>query len=779
VAQDLESADTVGATPSEDAPAALPIGARLGDRYVVRAFLGQGGMGAVYRALDEKLDEEVALKLVHAGARLAGEVRLAQKVTHPNVCRTYDLEDVDGRQVLKMEYVAGESLSARLAKAGGPLPVDETLRIARAIAAGLAAAHAKGIVHRDLKPGNVMLATDGRVVLMDFGLAQVVSKPDGAIAGTPGYMAPEQVLGRSVDERADLWALGRVVSDMLGKAPAPRWLARALAALLDDAPAKRPPGLRRLVAGPRRIALPVAVGAALLAGAAVVVWKTRPARVWKPKIVDLAQFEENSDQPVFSPDGKWLAYPSDSEVRDAMRFYVVDANGPGDHPRAITPPGESCIRGTWTRDGALLLSCGLGTSKRQIEHWTLDGQRTIVANGLSATDCGDALAYLRVDESLALRAADGTESMLVTAQNGDAISYPRCSTDGQRIVYGVGPSFLGMNKDIFIVDRAGVVTQVTHEHDAYNATFTPDGRSIIFAAAPAGKVDLFEIPATGGRRRQLTFDDGPDVAPDVSPDGKRLLFDRDITSTPLMRIVAGVSSKVTSRVEVLAEPRPSFDGTFVLAVRHALARPEIVEIDPATGAERTITAGSHPFPSLDDRTIYFQDPDRPTQLSSIARAGGAPARVVELTAPILRGVAAPDGLHFTAGGVSWHLAPGSDSPENERLDGLVVPGPGSLRLEESDDAGRFHIRVLPAGVELTADSSGITWLDEKRFAYIGDNAAHVIDASTGEEVASVPGPQLDTDAILARDGKTIYDTNQTVSHVTRHEIVNFASRPKP
>jgi tetratricopeptide (TPR) repeat protein/tRNA A-37 threonylcarbamoyl transferase component Bud32 len=282
------------ATESGDLPAdplELAVGDKLGDRYSIVGFLGRGGMGAVYRARDEKLGEDVALKVVRTTARLRDEVRLAQKVTHPNVCRTFDLEEIAGRQLVKMEYVEGETLAVRLVREPR-LAIDEAVRIARAIAAGLVAAHEQGIVHRDLKPGNVMLA-GARVVLMDFGIARQTDAAGGAMAGTLGYMAPEQLANWRVDGRADWYALGCLLYEMVAgqtvfKSPnkielaarhvatpppdvrearpdAPRWLARAIDDLLAKDPAPRTRGLDRLEAGPRRIARRLAVVGALVA----------------------------------------------------------------------------------------------------------------------------------------------------------------------------------------------------------------------------------------------------------------------------------------------------------------------------------------------------------------------------------------------------------------------------------------------------------------------------------------------------------------------------------
>jgi len=278
-------------------PVALSEGQRLGDRYAVRQFLGKGGMGAVYRVADEKLGEDVALKAVRVSAlaALRNEVRLAQRVTHRNVCRTYDLEEIDGVQFVKMEYIAGDTLAARLHREPR-LAIDEAVRIARAIADGLDAAHAQGVVHRDLKPANVMLSKD-RVVLMDFGVARHAENPIAAVGGTLGYMAPEQIANTPVTARSDLYALGCVLYEMLagepvfvgkplevaarhasvaapdvrGKRPdVPRWLARAIDELLAKAPDARGTGLARLHAGPRhlrRFAWPLGGAAAVVTGA--------------------------------------------------------------------------------------------------------------------------------------------------------------------------------------------------------------------------------------------------------------------------------------------------------------------------------------------------------------------------------------------------------------------------------------------------------------------------------------------------------------------------------
>lgn len=186
-------------------------------------------MGEVYRANDLTLDQPVALKFLPAAmasngamlARFHAEVRIARQVSHPNVCRVYDIGEVEGQLFLTMEYVDGEDLAGLLRRIGR-LPADKGIEIARKLCAGLAAAHDKGVLHRDLKPANIMLDSHGRPVIMDFGLAGVADQIVGAeiLAGTPGYMAPEQLSGREVSVRSDIYALGLVMYEMFtGKRP--------------------------------------------------------------------------------------------------------------------------------------------------------------------------------------------------------------------------------------------------------------------------------------------------------------------------------------------------------------------------------------------------------------------------------------------------------------------------------------------------------------------------------------------------------------------------------
>ncbi len=203
--------------------------ALVAGRFEVLGILGRGGMASVYRARDLQLDEIVALKVMSrelaadpiSVERFRREVKLARRVTHRNVARSFDIGEHDGQLFLTMELVEGESLAERLARVGR-LSEEETVAIAQDVCAGLEAAHAAGVVHRDLKPDNVLLASDGRAVLTDFGIASARLDTEhrkrtvGVMVGTPEYIAPEQVEGaRDLDGRADLYALGAMMYELV------------------------------------------------------------------------------------------------------------------------------------------------------------------------------------------------------------------------------------------------------------------------------------------------------------------------------------------------------------------------------------------------------------------------------------------------------------------------------------------------------------------------------------------------------------------------------------
>jgi len=308
------------------ADARIAPGTLLHGRYRIVGLIGRGGMGEVYRADDVKLGQSVALKFLpeslardaEARAGFYAEVRLGRQVSHPNVCRLYDLIEVDGYHCLSMEYVDGEDLATLLRRIGH-LPADRCVDFARDLTAGLAAAHDQGVIHRDLKPANIMVDGKGRAVITDFGIAALADDARAGSAGTPAYMAPEQLAGAPASVRSDLYALGLVLRETISgerlfdglsvesikarhaSAAAPELprtssdIPSALAAVVQRCtahdPELRPPSAQAVLAalpgGPQRHrdrvtrrvrAMQLSIAALLLALAAGTLWHFAPTR---------------------------------------------------------------------------------------------------------------------------------------------------------------------------------------------------------------------------------------------------------------------------------------------------------------------------------------------------------------------------------------------------------------------------------------------------------------------------------------------------------------------
>ena len=256
----------------------LPTGTRL-SHYEITSQLGKGGMGEVYRATDTKLGRDVAIKVLpeefvrdaERVARFQREAKLLASLNHPNIAAIHGLEEVDGSNFLVMELVEGSTLDSRIK--AGPIPVEEALKLALQIAEALEAAHEKGVIHRDLKPANIKVTPEGKVKVLDFGLAKafaggqadlnlsnsptlsVAATRQGMVLGTAAYMSPEQARGKEVDRRSDIWAFGCVLYEMLtGKQT---WTGDTVtdiiaAALTKDPdfeilPANLHPGIKRLL----------------------------------------------------------------------------------------------------------------------------------------------------------------------------------------------------------------------------------------------------------------------------------------------------------------------------------------------------------------------------------------------------------------------------------------------------------------------------------------------------------------------------------------------------
>ena len=389
--------------------------------YEILEKLGEGGMGVVYKALDTHLDRPVAIKLLPAGrgfdpqrrVRFIQEAKAASALNHPNIITVYDADEDNGSVYISMEYVSGLTLSDVIPRKG--FPIGEALRLAVQIADALSTAHEAGIVHRDLKPGNVMITDKGLVKVLDFGLAKltdpatpdpgeetltgkVVTEP-GIAVGTPAYMAPEQAEGRPVDARADIFAFGAVLYEMVSGHRAFQKDSRAstLAAILTQEPAQLPssipPDLKRIIGrclrkDPARrfqttadvkvelqelkeesdsgkltsaiVPAPAhgwswgwaAAGAAavlLLSAAAAWFWLSSGERPADLKPVALTAYPGSETSPSFSPDGNKVAFAWNGEKQDNYDIYVkqIGSTGP---PFRLTSRPEAEWTPAWSPD---------------------------------------------------------------------------------------------------------------------------------------------------------------------------------------------------------------------------------------------------------------------------------------------------------------------------------------------------------------------------------------------------------------------------------------------
>ena len=397
-ATEVRAGSNSAPTPS---PSRFAPGSLVAERYRIIAQLGRGGMGEVYRADDLKLGHAVALKFLPREfandrvrmERLIAEVRIGRQVSHPNVCRLYDIVEWEGTHFIAMEYVDGEDLASLLRRIGR-LPADKALDIARDLAAGLAAAHDLGVIHRDLKPANVMIDGRGRARITDFGLATLDGDPAGrGFAGTPSYMAPEQLRGEPASVRSDLYALGLILFEMFtgrpafeggtldeivrkrssAKTPSVASLVRdvdpaverVIARCLDDNPAARPPSAHAVIAslpGGDPLAAAVAAGetpSPEMVAAAGAAGDIRPAMAWTlftAVVVGLIALALMASRMfVYS----MVPLPKSTEVLQAHAEEIAERVG------YTTPPAD--VAGEWIVDNDFIAY--MTRRDKSIERW--------------------------------------------------------------------------------------------------------------------------------------------------------------------------------------------------------------------------------------------------------------------------------------------------------------------------------------------------------------------------------------------------------------------------
>ncbi|HVF61987.1 MAG TPA: protein kinase [Thermoanaerobaculia bacterium] len=496
-------------------------GTRLGP-YEILAPIGAGGMGVVYRARDERLGREVAVKVLapDLGAgrdrlrRFESEARAVSALNHPSILTVHDVGSHDGSPYLVTELLEGETLRARLA--GGPLPPRRAAEIAAAVARGLAAAHERGIVHRDLKPENLFLTRDGRAKILDFGIAKLV-RPEstgnelatartlahtnpGMVLGTDGYMSPEQVRGLPADARSDLFALGAVLYEMLtghrafhGESPV-----ETMHAILHDDPPELaassravPPGLERTV----RHCLE----------------KSPDERFQEARDLAFALESLTSDSAGTATDGT-VAFPTPAAPRRAPRA----------RPRALAAGGAA----------ALLVAALLAGA------WALGSRRTAGPPQLFTLR---PITFSGRDRAPAA-SPDGRTVAFVSERDGRARIWLKQLATGSEAALTAGGD------------------------DA--PRFSPDGATILFARTDGGRTDLYRVSILGGEERRLVANA---ASGDFSPDGRRLVFVRNIGEPPqsgtavYLANADGSGARELARLaqDPVANPRFSPDGRLV------------------------------------------------------------------------------------------------------------------------------------------------------------------------------------------------------------------------
>ncbi len=562
-------------------------------------------MGEVYRARDTKLGRDVALKILADAfvddpdrlARFQREAMTLAALNHPHIAHIHGVEESGPTRALVMELVEGEDLAHRLAR--GAIPIDEALPIARQIAEALEAAHEAGIVHRDLKPANIKLRLDGTVKVLDFGLAKALDRPGaaaaladsptitspvmthpGVVLGTAAYMAPEQAKGRATDRRADVWAFGCVLFEMLAGRRCfradtatetlasvlerePEWkllpeatpdgvrrvLTRCLQKdprrrlhdiadariELEDAivsPASTVPALRARSALAAHPALWLAIAMLALVAIALVRFGAPPESVRRDtrvsRLTDLAGLEET---PALSPDGKSVAFTAG--VGGKRQIFVRLIAGGAPLPLTRDPTDHQFPR--WSPDSSSLMYFSPAVpGERQGTVWeisALGGAARRVVSSVSGADVNaisGRLAFFRLAGNriqLVTAPSDGS-SIDVVAQFEPATYYlyPRWSPDGKSIAFQRGDS---IRFDLFVVPASGgEPRQLTRENNLIGGfAWLPDSSGIVYSSSRGSTMpylptlNLWHITLGDGNVRQVTSGETSYLHPDIARSG--------------------------------------------------------------------------------------------------------------------------------------------------------------------------------------------------------------------------------------------------------------------
>ena len=589
-------------------------GTRLGP-YEIVAPLGAGGMGEVYRARDPRIARDVALKILSVSRhgddqvrRFQQEARAAGALNHPNIVAIFDVGEHDNVPYVVAELLEGRTLREQLRE--GPLSTRKATEYAIQIADGLAAAHEKGIYHRDLKPANLFVTTDQRIKILDFGLAKLTGSggwvtderstdanltDPGIVLGTAGYMSPEQIRGQQVDHRADIFAFGAVLYEMLAGKPAfsgPSAFEAMGATLQNEArplsesgrgipldaeeivrhclekhPADRFQSARDLAFDLRRLLAQFSSGGSLPAGlptrkasywlalaalgvtavavAAVIATRSRATPLgpsferitFHRGTVTAARFAPQEQAIVYT--AAWDGHPSD--------VYVAMPSTP--EARALGYPGSRLLAISSSGDMAIATNPRYAAFERFVGTlatlpWSGGTMREVLENVEEAdwSPDGSALAVIRSVEGGAKRRLEypiGTPLYLAT---GD-LRGPRVSPDGRAVAFLEDPADLGLAATVAVVDRDGRKTTLTSERsDARGLAWSPDATEVWFTASDGGERALLAV-SKAGRERVMARVPGSLELQDVAADG-RILVTREDERSAILALPPGGSSEI-------------------------------------------------------------------------------------------------------------------------------------------------------------------------------------------------------------------------------------------
>jgi len=785
-------------------------------------------MGAVYRARDSRLNRDVAIKVITralaaddtAMARFEREALAVASLSHPNILSIFEFSRDGDTPFVVMELVAGETLRARLDH--GPIPARKAVAYALQIARGLGAAHARGLVHRDLKPENVMVSADDHVKILDFGLAKSAPSNDestqlgatklagttpGMVVGTFGYMAPEQVRGLAVDHRADIFAFGAVLYEMLAGARAFKGetAADTMSAILTKDPPdidqhrqaispgldriirrclEKTPDLRFQSANDLAFALDtLSVGSGAISGSAATMAAPSVAAAPRPQTGRNLLPWILAATAIAAAIAGWMPRgPAVAPIRFDKFTRISELAGEETSP-TLSPDGSTVAYAVRVNHGWDIYSQRVGG--RNASPILADPQRN--EGGPAFSPDGALIAFHESD-------ADG--GIFVAGATGESVRrisdigfHPAWSPDGKRIAFtseeiGDPASRLG-ESTLYVVDEAGGTPKKVVDGDAAQASWSPSGDRLVYWSNTGGQRDLYTVSASGGARVAVTNDPSIDWSPVWAPDGRAVYFSSErngamnLWRVPVDQasgLATGEPEPVTLGVQA-STGLPSFskDGAR-LAFRSRIGSVNPVELpfDPVTlkiGEPRLLDSNTNvrvPSDVSRDGSLiaYFSIGDRQEDLF-VGPPGGSMRRVIDDVARDRAPVFARDDkslIFYSNRNGSWQVwkigLDGSGLQQISSLPGgavYAVLSPNGDHVVASGDDGRtlFMISLAPGG---TASKLEGTTLDGR---FLGANDWSADGARLAGTLASASGRTV---------GVGIYDlTTKTSTQISADE----------